>query len=121
MSEHPTIAAIQAAVCDRYGVGIADLLSSRQGRRIGRPRHVAMWLCRRLTPHSMCMIGRRFGYRDHSSVYNAERVMERLVAAGQCPEAWSLLADLQRPHGTVWGHITLAHAWVTASTRRAAA
>ena len=118
-----TIAQIQHAVCERYGVGIADLLSARQGRGVGRPRHTAMWLCRRLTPYSMSMIGRRFGYRDHSSVYNAERVMERRIASGKCPEAWALLAELQRPHATAWPHITVAHGWVTAaiSTRRAAA
>ena len=118
----PTIAQIQHAVCERYGVGIADLLSDRRGQGIARPRHAAMWLCKRLTKHTVCMIGRRFGYRDHSSVYHAIRLTERRIAAGKCPEIWRLLAELQRPHATAWPHIRLAHGWVsTTNMGRAAA
>ena len=118
-----TIATIQAACCAHYGVGLADLCSERQGRTIAPPRHVAMWLCKRLTRHSVAMIGQKFGYRDHSSVYHAIRLTDRRIAAGKCPEIWGLLAELQRPHATAWPQIAVAHSWVRAaiSAGRAAA
>ena len=118
MSTTPSIAAIQAACCAHYGVGIADLCSERQGRTIAPPRHVAMWLCKRLTKHTVCMIGRRFGYRDHSSVYHAIRLTERRIATGKCPEVWRLLAELQRPHVSVMPHIRLAHGWVATTQQQ---
>ena len=119
---NPSIARIQAACCAHYGVGIADLLSARQEQRIVQPRHIAIWLCRRLTNHSMAHIGRRFGNRDHSSIYRAMRRANALVAV-KGGDAWRLLAELQVQTPTVWPQITVAHGWVTAAikTRKEAA
>jgi hypothetical protein len=116
LSNHPSIAAIQAAVCAHYGVGIADLLSERQERRFTHPRHVAIWLCRRLTHASLATIGRRFGNRDHSSIYRALRRADELISGVKGMEVWRLLAELQRQHETCWPQIALAHGWITASS-----
>ena len=116
---NPTIAQIQHAVCERYGVGIADLLSDRREQRFVRPRHVAMWLARRLTRKSYAIIGRAFD-RDHSTVQQSVRWLDGAMAAKRRDNAdiWALLAELQRPHATAWPHIRLAHGWVSTTQQQ---
>jgi chromosomal replication initiator protein len=41
-----------------------------------RPRQVAMYLAKTLTPRSLPEIGRRFGGRDHTTVLHAVRKIE---------------------------------------------
>ncbi len=67
-----TAEAIQKAVTEYYGLRRGDLTSARRLRRIAGPRHVAMWLCKELTPMSLPDIGGRFN-RDHSTVVHAAR------------------------------------------------
>jgi hypothetical protein len=71
------IRTIQRVVCEHYGVSLVDLLSSRRTKAIVLPRQVAVWLCRRLTPHSLPAIGPHFGGRDHTTMlHNARRIDE---------------------------------------------
>jgi chromosomal replication initiator protein len=78
-----TIEAIQASVCDHYGIRIGDLLSQKRTRDIAGPRQVAMYLARKLTTSSFPAIGERFGNRDHSTVIHAfNTVSEKLVENG---------------------------------------
>lgn len=72
-SDYPSIREIQQAVCKHYGVSLIDMLSTRRIAKIVKPRQVAMYLCRELTPHSLPQIGRRFGGRDHTTVLYAVR------------------------------------------------
>ena len=79
MSDHPSIAAIQNRVARQFGVRVADIRSDRRGQAIVWPRHVAMWLCRELTPHSLPQIARHFGGRDHTTVmYAIRRIEDRM-------------------------------------------
>jgi chromosomal replication initiator protein len=71
---------IQRVVARHYNVSKADLLSSRRTRTIVKPRQVAMYLAKVLTPRSLPEIGRRFGGRDHTTVLHAVRKIEGLVA-----------------------------------------
>ena len=78
-----TIEAIQASVCDHYGIRIGDLLSQKRTRDIVGPRQVAMYLARKLTAASFPAIGERFGNRDHSTVIHAcTTVSEKLIEDG---------------------------------------
>jgi len=70
---------IQRVVARHYNVCKADLLSSRRTRTIVRPRQVAMYLAKVLTPRSLPEIGRRFGGRDHTTVLHAVRKIEDLI------------------------------------------
>jgi chromosomal replication initiator protein len=79
--ESPTIRAIQDVIAARFDVSRTDLLSDRRAARLVRARHVAIWLCRRLTTHSLPAIGRQFGDRDHTSVMHALRRIDALMAA----------------------------------------
>ena len=58
---------IQRIVSKHFNVSRADLLSSRRTRAIVRPRQIAMYLAKILTPRSLPEIGRRFGGRDHTT------------------------------------------------------
>jgi len=70
---------IQRIVARHYNVSKADLLSSRRTRTIVRPRQIAMYLAKVLTPRSLPEIGRRFGGRDHTTVLHAVRKIEELI------------------------------------------
>ena len=73
-----TIDEIQRAVCAHYRLDKAEMASKRRVRAIARPRQVAMYLAKELTPRSYPEIGRRFGGRDHSTVIHAVRTVEAL-------------------------------------------
>ena len=70
---------IQRVVSRHYNVSKADLLSARRTRTIVRPRQIAMYLAKVLTPRSLPEIGRRFGGRDHTTVLHAVRKIEGLI------------------------------------------
>ncbi|MBO6756414.1 MAG: chromosomal replication initiator protein DnaA [Roseibium sp.] len=72
---------IQRVVSKHYNVSKADLLSARRTRTIVRPRQIAMYLAKVMTPRSLPEIGRRFGNRDHTTVLHAVRKIEELVQA----------------------------------------
>lgn len=69
---------IQRAVSRHYNVSRTELLSNRRTRTIVRPRQIAMYLAKMLTPRSLPEIGRRFGGRDHTTVLHAVRKIEGL-------------------------------------------
>ncbi len=73
-----TIDEIQRKVADYYKVRLADLLSARRSREVARPRQIAMYLAKRLTPRSLPEIGRKFGGRDHTTVMHAIKRIEEL-------------------------------------------
>lgn len=73
-----TVENIQKMVADYYKLKVADLYSKKRSRMIARPRQIAMWLCKEVTPHSYQMIGESFGGRDHTTVLHAVRTVEDL-------------------------------------------
>ena len=74
---------IQKVVARHYNVSKNELLSNRRTRAIVRPRQIAMYLAKVLTPRSLPEIGRRFGGRDHTTVLHAVRKIEDLVSNDQ--------------------------------------
>lgn len=72
---------IQKVVARHYNVSKNDLLSNRRTRVIVRPRQIAMYLSKILTPRSLPEIGRRFGGRDHTTVLHAVRKIESMLAS----------------------------------------
>jgi chromosomal replication initiator protein len=95
-----TVAEIQAATCEQFGVSPGELLSSARVARIAKPRQLAMYLARELTGESLPAIGRQFGGRDHTTVLHAWRrtsariaddtptreAVEKLCRALDCPQ-----------------------------------
>jgi chromosomal replication initiator protein len=74
-----TIEEIQKAVVAHYSLKLADMQSKRRSRVVARPRQVAMYLAKQLTPRSLPEIGRRFGGRDHTTVMHAVKKVEELL------------------------------------------
>ncbi|HWW65110.1 MAG TPA: chromosomal replication initiator protein DnaA [Sphingomonadaceae bacterium] len=73
-----TIEEIQRRVCEHYRIKQTEMSSARRAREVARPRQVAMYLAKQLTPRSLPEIGRRFGGRDHTTVIHAVRQIEKL-------------------------------------------
>jgi chromosomal replication initiator protein len=71
---------IQKLVATHFNVSRADILSSRRTANVVKPRQIAMYLAKILTPRSLPEIGRRFGGRDHTTVLHAVRKIDGLVA-----------------------------------------
>ncbi|WP_458391409.1 chromosomal replication initiator protein DnaA [Sinorhizobium medicae] len=71
---------IQRVVAKHYNVSRQELVSNRRTRVIVKPRQIAMYLSKTLTPRSFPEIGRRFGGRDHTTVLHAVRKIEELIS-----------------------------------------
>jgi hypothetical protein len=91
-----TIEKIQQAVCFYYGVARVGVVSARRHKLVVRPRQVAMYLAREMTPRSMPEIGRRFGGRDHTTVLHAVRKIEGMMLsdADLCQEVAEVATHL---------------------------
>ncbi len=74
---------IQKTVADYYKIKVPDMYSKKRTRAIARPRQVAMWLCKELTPSSLPAIGEAFGGRDHTTVLHACRTITELRLTDQ--------------------------------------
>jgi len=66
-----TAESIQRTVAKHFSVRLSDLRSKKRHKTFTMPRHVAMYLCRRLTNLSLIDIGRDFGKKDHTTVIHA--------------------------------------------------
>ncbi|MGW9229904.1 chromosomal replication initiator protein DnaA [Pseudorhizobium sp. NPDC055634] len=71
---------IQRIVARHYNVSRQELVSNRRTRVVVKPRQIAMYLSKTLTPRSFPEIGRRFGGRDHTTVLHAVRKIEELIS-----------------------------------------
>jgi len=74
-----TIDEIMKQVCEHYNLRMSDMVSARRTRSIARPRQMAMYLAKKLTPRSYPEIGRKFGGRDHTTVLHGVRKIEELI------------------------------------------
>ncbi|MEL6476019.1 MAG: chromosomal replication initiator protein DnaA [Pseudomonadota bacterium] len=82
-----TIEEIKRVVSNYFNLRMSDLTSARRARTVARPRQMAMYLCKMLTPKSLPEIGRGFGNRDHTTVIHAVKTIEKLKESdGQLAE-----------------------------------
>ncbi len=70
---------IKKAVCDYYNISKQQINSGNRTKSIAIPRHIAMYLCRKLLDAPYKEIGSEFGKRDHSTVINACEKVEKLI------------------------------------------
>lgn len=80
-SAYPQMRTIQEIAARYWNVDRADIVSARRTAKVVRPRQVAMYLAKELTPFSLPQIGRHFGGRDHTTVLHAVRKIAALVFA----------------------------------------
>jgi chromosomal replication initiator protein len=76
-----TIDEIQKRVSEHFKIRQAEMVSARRARVVARPRQIAMYLSKQLTPRSLPEIGRRFGGRDHTTVMHAVKRIDELRIA----------------------------------------
>ncbi len=89
-----SLADIQLAACEQFGISAEELLSSSRAARVAWPRQVAMYLARELTSESLPAIGRHFGGRDHTTVMHAcRRTDERISSDDASRTAVNKLLD----------------------------
>lgn len=70
---------IQAEIADYYHIPLKDLQGKRRTKNLVLPRHLAMYISRKLTEKSTIEIGEEFGGRDHSTViYACSKVSEKI-------------------------------------------
>ena len=79
---YPTIRSIVAATAAHFGVPVIDLMSQRRHKSVVRPRQIAMYLARVITPRSLPDIGRNMGGRDHTTILHAFHKITGLIDAG---------------------------------------
>ncbi|MGE4429154.1 MAG: chromosomal replication initiator protein DnaA [Sphingobium sp.] len=89
-----TVDEIQKACAAHYRIEPSEMRSKRRARAVARPRQVAMYLAKKMTPRSLPEIGRIFGGRDHSTVIHAVRTIEQLRQTN--PEIDADIRTLQR-------------------------
>lgn len=89
-----TVDEIQKACAAHYHIEPSEMRSKRRARAVARPRQIAMYLSKKMTPRSLPEIGRIFGGRDHSTVIHAVRTIEQLRQTN--PEIDSDIRMLQR-------------------------
>jgi chromosomal replication initiator protein len=83
---------ILEAVARKFDVKISDLQGKRRSKAVTFPRHVSMYLARKLTSQSLEQIGGYFGGRDHSTVLHASRTIGEQIDAD--PTVRELVEDL---------------------------
>src|SRR5512139_1062166 len=66
-----TIANIQSVTASVFNIPAIEIRSQRRTSDVVLPRHVAMYLCKEMTEHSLPKIGRLFGGKDHTTVLHA--------------------------------------------------
>ena len=71
-----TVDFIKQIVAEHFEISMEDLLKKTRAAGITYPRHVAMYLCRRLTDAPLKNIGAAFGGKDHTTVMNAVNSIE---------------------------------------------
>lgn len=73
-----TVDNIKQTVADYFRITVADIDSKARPRNIAHPRMLAMVLARELTGQSYPSLGRQFGDRDHTTVINAKKKIQKL-------------------------------------------
>jgi chromosomal replication initiator protein len=72
-----TVENIQKLVANYYNLKVSDLKAKSNSHHVSFPRHVAMFLCKKMTACTLPEIGRRFGGKHHSTVLYAIQKIEK--------------------------------------------
>jgi len=78
-AELVTAESIQKVVAKHFGIRMSELRSKKRTKLLTLPRHVAMYICRRLTKLSLMDVGLSFGRKDHSTVLHACNKIEENI------------------------------------------
>ncbi|MEM6688496.1 MAG: DnaA/Hda family protein [Planctomycetota bacterium] len=74
-----TLTAIEAAVCEEFGLVREEIQSRSSTRRIQEPRMLAMFLARELTGSTFTEISSHFGVKSHSTAITAQKRVSQWI------------------------------------------
>ncbi|WP_124054486.1 chromosomal replication initiator protein DnaA [Arcanobacterium ihumii] len=78
-----TAGLVMAQTAAYFDITLEELKSQTRTRSLTTPRHIAMYLCREMTDLSLPKIAESFDRRDHTTVINALRKIEKMMAEKQ--------------------------------------
>jgi len=93
-SKELTIEHIQRLVGEHLNVSIEEIKSKTRKRNIVQARQISMYFAKKLTNSSLCVIGKHFGSRDHSTVIHACQTVDDLKDSD--PEYNAKLNEIQK-------------------------
>jgi hypothetical protein len=76
---YPTVHTIQKCVAGHFGVSVLEICSHGRESKFVKPRQIAMYLTKQLTPRSYPDIARKFGNRDHTTALYSIKKIARLL------------------------------------------
>ena len=78
-SPQPRVAVedVQRAVCQYFNISMSELMGKNRSKKFSQPRHLAQYLCRKLTDLSFPDIAQKFGGKDHTSIIYACRKVDQ--------------------------------------------
>ncbi|MEW5694261.1 MAG: chromosomal replication initiator protein DnaA [Candidatus Hydrogenedentota bacterium] len=70
---------IKQRVSKYFNISVNDLLCKKRSKNLVLPRHIAMYLSRKLTPYSLPELGQAFGGKDHVTILHAHKKILSLI------------------------------------------
>ena len=77
--ETVTIDTILKVVCNYYNITIADIKGTARNPKFAMPRHIAVYLSRKLTDRTFTEIAGELGGRDHTTIMNSNKKIESIL------------------------------------------
>ncbi|GMO53113.1 MAG: chromosomal replication initiator protein DnaA [Treponemataceae bacterium] len=71
-----SVETIQKVVANYFNISFSDMKGKKQSRSVTRPRHVAIYIARKLTELSFTELGYEFGGKHHTSIMTAYNKIE---------------------------------------------
>jgi chromosomal replication initiator protein len=71
-----TIDSIKELVCRHFNISVAEVVSNSRKQAIVRPRHIAIYLSRKYTDHSLQTIGKNFN-KYHATIIHSINAVEK--------------------------------------------
>ena len=72
-----TLDKVLKRVADNFEIKVSDIKKGGRSKVVAFPRHIAMYLSRELTSHSLSEIGEFFGGKDHTTVLHAFKKIKK--------------------------------------------
>ena len=91
----PALTDLLDAVAAEFGITVREMMMTSRSHSVWKPRMVAMYFARLLTPTSLISLGGIFGGRSHTTVLRACRRCRQMI---EQDEAWSLRMDRLLAH-----------------------
>lgn len=66
-------------VAEEYGLTYSDIVSTNRNAEIVKPRHIAMYMCRRLLEYSLDSVAKEFGKKDHTTIMHGYKKIDEEI------------------------------------------